>query len=286
MVPVCGIDNFADATLASAFALDHPNYEIVFCVADADDPVLPLLRRAIAAHREIPAQLLVGDQRISVNPKLNNCIKGWDAARHPWIAVADSNVLMPPDYITRLLARWQPDTGVVCSMPIGSRPEGFAAELECAFLNTLQARYQYVGESVGQGFAQGKTMLFRRDLVERAGGIRALAAEVAEDAATTKMVRASGRRVHLVDLPFDQPLGHRTIRQVWSRQLRWARLRRVTFAWLFLPEIFVGSALPMFAAAVAAHGYGMSVPATIAALLCLWGSAEMGLAAWAGWHHS
>ena len=48
-------------------------------------------------------------------------------------------------------------------MPIGARPHNFWAGLECAFLNTLQARYQYVSESLGFGFAQGKTMLFRRD---------------------------------------------------------------------------------------------------------------------------
>ncbi len=267
--PVCGIDNFAAQTLASSFDLDYPDYEIIFCVAQPDDPAVPLLQDLIDDHPEIPSQLLIGDDQISRNPKLNNIIKGWDAARHQWIVAADSNVLMPPDYIRRLLARWRPDTGAVCSMPIGARPHNFWAEIECAFLNTLQARYQYVSESLGFGFAQGKTMLFHRDLVDRAGGIRALAAEDAEDAATTKMVRAARRKVHLVDKPFEQPLGWRSAMQVWSRQLRWARLRRVTFRWLFLPEIFVGSALP-----------------AVAAVLTIWIAAEMALAAYAGWHRS
>jgi ceramide glucosyltransferase len=193
---------------------------------------------------------------------------------------------MPPDYIKRLLARWRPNTGAVCSMPIGARPDNFWAELECAFLNTLQARYQYAAESLGFGFAQGKTMLFRRDLVERAGGIRALAAEDAEDAATTKMVRAAGLKVHLVDRPFEQPLGWRSATQVWSRQLRWARLRRVSFRWLFLPEIFVGSALPAFAAAIAARCFGLSILAAVSTVLAGCVASEMALAAYAGWHRS
>lgn len=284
--PVCGIDNFAAETLTSSFAIDYPNYEVIFCVARADDPVLAILRPLIDAHPDVPCRLLVGDDRISANPKLNNIIKGWDAATHHWIIIADSNVLMPRDYIARLLARWRCDTGAVCSMPIGSCPHNFWAELECAFLNTLQARYQYVSESLGFGFAQGKTMLFRRDVVERAGGIRALAADTAEDAATTKMVRSAGLRVHLVDNPFEQPLGWRTAREVWSRQLRWARLRRLSFAWLFLPEIFVGSALPLLAVAIAAAGYGLSVPAAIGVLLVTWFGAEMALAHCAGWHRS
>ena len=31
--PVCGIDNYVEDTLRSAFHLDYPRYEIVFCVA-------------------------------------------------------------------------------------------------------------------------------------------------------------------------------------------------------------------------------------------------------------
>jgi ceramide glucosyltransferase len=170
-------------------------------------------------------------------------------------------------------------------MPIGSRPENFWAELECAFLNTLQARFQYVSEALGWGFAQGKAMLLRRDIVDQAGGIRALAAETAEDAATTKLVRAAGLRVQLVDMPFEQPLGLRRAGEVWARQLRWARLRRVSFPLLFLPELLVGSALPCGALAVAASGYGPAVvAANIALLLAVWLGAEAGLARAVGWH--
>ncbi len=53
----------------------------------------------MAAQPDRPAQILTGDDRISANPKLNNCVKGWLAARHDWVILADSNVLMPQDYI-------------------------------------------------------------------------------------------------------------------------------------------------------------------------------------------
>ena len=134
--PVCGIENHIEATLASTFAIDYPRYEIVFCVADADDPVIPLVRGPIDRHPAIPSRLLIGDDRISVNPKLNNLVKGWKAARHDWIVMTDSNVLVPPDYLDPLLARWTPDAGLDCSPPVGAEPEGVGADLECAFLNT------------------------------------------------------------------------------------------------------------------------------------------------------
>src|ERR1700734_2925651 len=195
--PLCGVETFSRETLRSIFALDYPSYEIIFCLASGDDPITPLVRNAIAANPERPARLLVGDDRISVNPKLNNVVKGWKAARHGWIVMADSNVLMPSDYLTRLISHWRPDSGIVCSPPIGSRPENFAAQIECAFLNTYQARWQYAGECVGFGFAQGKTMLYRRDVIEAGGGIEALGAEIAEDAASTKLIRRQGLHAHL-----------------------------------------------------------------------------------------
>jgi ceramide glucosyltransferase len=284
--PICGIDNYAEETLRSAFALDYPCYEIVLCVAHAGDPVVPLVRRLMAEHPRVPARLLIGDQRICDNPKLNNLVKGWPAVAHDWVVIADSNVLMPADYIQRLIAAWQPGTGLVCSPPIGSLAHGFWAELECAFLNTYQARWQYFADRIGLGFAQGKTMLWRRTDLDRAGGMRALAAEPAEDAAATKVVRRAGLRVRLVDAPFAQPLGRRGAAEVWRRQVRWARLRRVTFRWYFLPELLGGSVPPLVAAGCAAVALGIDPLVMLAALAGIWYGSEAALAHAAGWQLS
>ncbi|HUC49132.1 MAG TPA: ceramide glucosyltransferase [Xanthobacteraceae bacterium] len=282
--PLCGIDNYADDTLRSTFELEYPHYEILFCVASAVDPVLPLVRGLMAAHPAVAAKLLIGDDRISTNPKLNNVIKGWRAAAHDWIVIADSNVLMPRDYVQQLFASWRDDTGLVASPPVGALPQGFWAEIECAFLNTYQARWQYLIDTLGCGFAQGKTMLWRRADLEAAGGIDALGKEVAEDAAATKIVRAAGRKVRLIDRPLAQPLGHRTASEVWNRQLRWARLRRASFFLYFLPEIFSGGALPIIAVAMLAYRFDWPVAPSAVAFAAFWYGAEMLLAAVADWH--
>jgi ceramide glucosyltransferase len=282
--PLCGIDNYAADTLRSTFALDYSRYEILFCVASAKDPVLPLVRHLMAETPGVNARVLIGDERVSTNPKLNNVLKGWRAAAHQWIVIADSNVLMPRDYMQRLFASWRADTGLVASPPVGCRPEGFWAELECAFLNTYQARWQYVVDSFGRGFAQGKTMLWRRGDLERTGGIEALGKEVAEDAAATKIVRNAGLKVRLVDTPFAQPLGSRSATEVWSRQLRWARLRRASFLIYFLPELFAGGVWPMIAIAIVASACGLPVALSVTAFAALWYGGEMLLSAAAGWH--
>ena len=284
--PLCGVDNFAAETLRSTFELDYPRYEILFCVARANDPVLPLVKSLIAAYPKVAVRLLIGDDRVSTNPKLNNVVKGWHAAAHQWIVIADSNVLMPPDYIQQLFASWRDDTGLVASPPIGSHPQGFWAEIECAFLNTYQARWQYIVDSFGKGFAQGKTMLWRRADLERAGGIAALGKEVAEDAAATKIVRDAGLKVRLIDRPLAQPLGHRGAREVWNRQLRWARLRRASFLLYFLPEILSGGLLPMTIVGVLAKAFGLPLALCLASFGTLWYGSEMLLAAVAGWHVS
>jgi ceramide glucosyltransferase len=271
-------------TLRSGFELCYPRYELILCCADADDTAVPAIRRLMAEHPGVDARLLIGDDNLTSNPKLNNLIKGWRAARHDWVVMADSNVLMPPDYIERLLSGWRDDTGLLCAPPIGSMPNGFWAEVECAFLNTYQARWQYAADTVGLGFAQGKTMLWRRADLERAGGIRALGAEIAEDAAATKVVRGAGRRVRLVDGAFGQPLGRRTASQVWSRQVRWAKLRRATFPAFFLPEILSGSLAPLLAAAYAAQAADLSAAGAVAALAAFWYACEACLARLAGWH--
>jgi len=283
--PVCGIENHVEETLASAFALDYPSYEIVFCVASAQDPIVPLVRGLIANHPAVPARLLVGNEKISDNPKLNNLYKGWRAAAYDWIVLADSNVFMPPDYIQRLLKGWHSDTGLVCAPPIGGRPESFWAELECAFLNTYQARFQYTADTLGVGFAQGKSMLWKRNIMERAGGIRVLATELAEDAAATKVMRRAGLRVRLVDAPFEQPLGHRSAAEVWRRQVRWARLRRTSFKAYFMPEALAGAAWPLAAAAFAVAQSDLSA-ASVPALAAVWYGSEAILAWAAGWQLS
>jgi ceramide glucosyltransferase len=284
--PVRGLDPNDELTLRSGFALAYERFEMILCCEDADDPVVPVIRRLMAEHPHVDAKLLVGRDALSSNPKLNNLIKGWRAARYAWVVMADSNVLMPPDYLQRLLGGWRADTGLLCAPPIGCMPVGFWAEVECAFLNTYQARWQYAADTVGLGFAQGKTMLWRRADLERAGGIRALGAEIAEDAAATKVVRGAGKRVRLVDRAFGQPLGSRSAGQIWSRQVRWAKLRRATFPVYFLPEILSGAAAPLAAAIYAAEAFDVTSLGAAVALAAVWYGCEAMLAHAAGWHLS
>lgn len=249
--PVCGIDRFDELTLESSFRIDWPDYEVIFCAACADDPAVELVRRVIARNLHVPAQLLVGEDRISGNPKLNNLAKGWRAAKGERIVMADANLMLPPDYFGRLVEVEDGATGLVTSPPVGIVPEGLWGEVEAAFLNGNQARLQLSADSLGQGFAQGKTLMWERDMLERAGGIAVLGRTLAEDVAATKAVREAGLKVRLPRAPFAQPIGRRNLAAVWARQLRWSKVRRDGFPTLFMLEPLNGALVPMLLAGVA-----------------------------------
>ncbi len=282
--PLCGLEHFSRETLASTFGIDYPHYEILFCVADASDPVLPLVRRVMAAHPERPARLLIGEDPVGANPKLNNMAKGFHQSSHALVVFVDSNVFTPPGYLDQLVSALEAGAGMVTAPPVGQAPIGFWAEVECAFLNSYQARMQYALDTLGGGFAQGKTLFFRRADLDH-GGLAQLAAEPAEDAAATKMMRARGRRIRLAG-PFPQLVGPRGASQVWKRQVRWARLRRASFPLLFAPEVLAGSLPPLAALIVGLHSLGLAPMLPALAFLVLWYGPELVLLRIAGWPRS
>jgi ceramide glucosyltransferase len=129
-------------------------------------------------------------------------------------------------------------------------------------------------------------MLFNKAFIEASGGIRALASELAEDAAATKLVRKRQLRARVVDKPFMQPLGRRTAAEIWQRQIRWARLRRDTFALYFLPELLAGALPPLAACMIVTDSIELPIVGIATAFLALWYGLEAAATSVAGWHLS
>jgi ceramide glucosyltransferase len=280
--PICGVDAFDRETLASSFVQDYPDYDVFFCAASEADPAVALARELVAAHPEVPAQVLVGDDQISGNPKLNNVVKGYRASTADWVVMTDSNLLLGPDYLTVLADTWRPDTGLVSAPAMGDRPENFWGAVECAFLNSCQARWQLAADALGTGFAQGKTLFWSRAVLDAGGGLEALGRNLAEDVASTKLVRRQGLRVRLPMKLFAQPIGRRTAREVWGRQLRWSRVRRDGFPVIFAAEIVQGPFLALLALC-ALVALGAAPGWSLALLALVWYGPELWLARAQGW---
>jgi ceramide glucosyltransferase len=284
--PISQIEPYIWQTLESTFQIEWPNLAIVFCAARESDPAVAMVRALLDRYPEAQAQLLFGEAHISENPKLNNCVKGWTAAQTDVVAFVDSNVLLPRDYLKIMMACWDEETGMISVPAAGTAPGSFWAETECAILNTHQARWQLVADTFGMGFAQGKNLMFRKSVLNPLGGIAALAREPAEDAAATKTIRQACLVVRLAPMPFPQPLGAKTFKQVWNRHLRWAKLRRATFPLQYLPEFLTGSILPFLAFASALLMLGIDLLVPILVLAAVWFGSELVTARKVGWRVS
>lgn len=280
--PLCGLEKFSRETLGSSFTQDYPRFEVLFCVASDKDPVLPLVRELAETHPDVNARVLVGEDIIGQNPKLNNMAKGYWAGGGDWVCFTDSNVLMPPDYLRRLAIEWREGMGVLSSPCHGICVGNFWGAVEAAFLNTHSARLLLALDSLGLGLSQGKTLFMPREVIERGGGIEALASDMAEDAAVSKMVLAQGLRPRFTRRTFPQPIGRRRAKDVWGRMLRWSRLRRDAFPQVFAVELLQG-AVAATLAALCLHLFAGLPGAVPLAIPFLWFGAETVMARMAGW---
>ncbi len=224
--PVKGLEPSLRGNLESFFKLDYHQYEILFSIAREDDPARPLIEELICAHPKIPARLLIGDAGVGPNPKVNNLIQSYQASRFDWIVISDSNVQVPRDYLLCTTAEFTPDVGVVTAVVAGTRSRTMGGLLESIYLNTFYARWMFIAREFGQDCVVGKSMLFRKSVAERFGGILQLGRFLAEDYMTGQAMRMLGLKVKMMRRPIEQPLSRYTFRDFWLRHIRWGRIRK------------------------------------------------------------
>ena len=152
-------------------------------------------------------------------------------------------------------------------------------------LNTYQARWQYAADSLGAGFAQGKTMLWRRSDLEWAGGIGASARNRPRTPPPPRWCAASACACGSpTALPAAAGRTHRC-RGVEPAGTLGAAAAAHLPAW-FVLELLSGLAVPLLAAALAAWALEVDAAAVMATYVALWIGLEAWLAATVGWHLS
>ncbi len=234
--PLKGVDSDLEANLATFFALDYPRYEILFSVADASDAACEVAARLIKAHPEVPATLYFGEMLIGPNPKVNNLLRPITKASHDLILISDSNVRANPTYLKRLVSEMRDGVGVVTAATAGRGAVGLAGDLETAYQNTFFVRWMHLASAVGVPLVMGKSMLFRRRVAHRFGGLLALSPFIAEDFWMGRNMKALGLRVALMREPIHHHIGAYTFKNFWDRHVRWGRIRKGQAPFAFLIE--------------------------------------------------
>ena len=90
--PLKGIDEGLEENLRSFFRLDYPVYQLLFCVADGDDPAIPLVERLLQEYPDHDARLIVGCPIFGLNPKVESLAAMERHRKHDTILISDSNV--------------------------------------------------------------------------------------------------------------------------------------------------------------------------------------------------
>ncbi len=286
IVPVNRVDVEMETAFASLFSQAYPHFEVLVSAADDSAPALEVARKVAACHPGVPFRVVCQDTRVAVSPKLNNLVAPLAAAANDVIFVKDSSFRLADGELGALVRSLTPGVGLVVAPPIATKPDNFAAEIECAILNGYQARLLLAASVLGISVGAGAIMLFDRRDFARAGGVEAIAWAIGEDHALTQALRRVGLKTVIAAEEVTQVLGRRRLADVWNRQLRWMVWRRQAEPWTFYAEPFGGGLFTALAGAVGAGALGAPAAAVAGATLALWLALEFLLVAGKGWRRS
>ena len=270
VLPVKQLEPNADADLTSVFSQAYPAFEILVSAAEQASPMIDVHREVADRYPQIETRFLTGNPVFTLNPKVSNLAPAIAAANFELVLVKDSNIRLDPGRLAELVKDLTPETGLVCSVPIGINPEGFAADIECHAMNAYAAPPLLASSIVGWSNCMGKVMLFRRQDFYRAGGVSPLANTFGDDNALGKGLARLGLCTRFAARHVHQSISRRRFREVWDRQLRWMMIRRMEAPVAFFFEPFGGSVLTAFAGALTGPAVSMSWWFMAGATLVLW----------------
>jgi ceramide glucosyltransferase len=225
--PLKGLDEGLEENLRSFFALDYPVYQLLFGVADYDDPAIPVVRRLIEEHPDHDAQLVVGTPAFGLNPKVENLAAMWPRRRHATILISDSNVRVRPEYLRETACYLaDPGVGLVSNIFAGVGEGHFGAAIENLHLNGFIAGGVAAASVTGITCVVGKSMLMPVQALEAAGGLAGVRNLLAEDQVLGVRVRKAGYSVVLSHHVIDNVNEVRSSRWFLNRHSRWYKIRR------------------------------------------------------------
>jgi ceramide glucosyltransferase len=227
--PLRGLDPQIYRNFTSFCQQDYPDFELLFGVEDADDPVVEVVERLQREHPKQSIQLSV-IPAAQMNRKAS-ILHGLAAeAHHEILVVSDSDMRVTPAYLRRVVAPLaDPAVGLVTCPYRGRDPATLTARLEALYMGVTFLPSVLVGREVLEmRFAMGATVALRKTDLARIGGFAAVADYLADDHQLGAQIARLGLRVRLSDYIVETVLDGTTFREEWDREVRWAHCNRVS----------------------------------------------------------
>jgi ceramide glucosyltransferase len=257
--PIRGLDREAYENYASFCRQDYPEFEILFCVTDNDDPAIPVIRKLIADFPERPIRLLVGSDPLGASDKVNKLCRMVREARNEVVIVSDSDVRVEPGFLRAVAAPFADSAvgGVTC-LYRGLTDGGFAADLEALGNSADFAPGVLVAWLFGGGkldFMLGAVMATTKKHLAEISGFESLVDYFCDDYELGNRLAARGHRVELSRFPVDIVYPRETLAQAFRHQLRWNLSIRFSRPWGHVGLLFTHGLVWSLAGLFLAHSW-------------------------------
>jgi len=252
--PIRGLDPDAYENFASFCRQDYPEYELLFCVGDEDDPVVPILHKLMRDFPERRIRVLFGSGGKGSNDKVVKLARLVSEAQHEVVVISDSDVRVQSDYLRTVVAPLaDPKVGAVTCFYASIEEKTFAESLQTIgmfsdfYVGILVAR-----QLDGVKFALGPTIATTRTRLAGFGGYGAIENRPADDLLVGRLIAEQGYEVELLPYRILTVADYGSMRDLFHKRLRWIVVMRHMRPWGHLGLIFT-QGLPWSLAAIAIH---------------------------------
>jgi ceramide glucosyltransferase len=222
--PTKGVDQSALTNFRSFCQQEYAgNYELLFCVEESSDPAVPVIRRVMAEYPDKRIRLIFSEPTDSRSfGKLKNMIAGVAASSHEILVFSDSDAHVPPTFLRDAVAcTYDPTLGIAFGAPAYAGSDDWPAALTSISINELTLRIATLHVFGLFDGAIGTTMVVRKEVIERIGGLEQLGWQIADDIQLARAIRRQGYRIHLLKQPAQIVHHHDSFMGWWSHGHRW-----------------------------------------------------------------
>jgi len=226
--PLRGSDPGMYEAFRSHCLQDYPEFELIFGVSDMADPAAALVEQLQSEFPDRAVKLVLCEQLLGPNGKVSNLVHMLAHAGFDVLIVNDSDILVPRDYLRRVLAPLaDPEVGMVTCLYRGIAGKTPGSRLESLGIATdFSAGVLAARLLQGVKFGLGSTLAFRRGDLVMMGGFESLVDYLADDYQLGARIAALGKKVIVSDVVVDHHLPDYSFGEFFRHQTRWARAIR------------------------------------------------------------